>query len=152
VTGEGDQGGEAPCWAHLVDDLGRRADPGDDPRDAAVTVHRSNTILYCDRWADVVAFYRTDLGLRVTAEREWFIEFALHPGSHLSVADASRTSIAPGDGSGLTLSWQIDDIDVVRARLVARGIAATPIEPRWGSSSFYVVDPAGNRIECWSDS
>lgn len=137
-----DQGGEAPCWAHLVEDLDRHVAP--------LGIRGSNTILYSDRWSEVVDFYRRKLGLRISMERDWFVEFELHSGAHISVADASRASIARGDGAGLTLSWQVDDAAAVRERLVSSRIDATPLLQRWGSPGFFVTDPAGNRIEFWS--
>lgn len=138
-----DQGGEAPCWAHLIDDL--------DQRSELPTVLGSNTIVYCERWSDVVAFYRDVLGLTVTMEREWFVEFELHSGAHISVADASRASIAAVNGSGLTLSWRVDDVDAVRARLIERGLDVPKPEFRWGAPALFVFDPAGNRIEFWAE-
>jgi len=135
-----DQGGEAPCSAHVADDL-RRAPP---------FPLGSNTILYCDRWPDVVDFYRVKLGLRATMERDWFVEFELHAGAHLSVADASRATVAAGDGAGLTLSWRVDDVGAARARLMANGVEASPVETRWGADAFFVFDPAGHRVEFWS--
>lgn len=138
---DADQGGEAPCWAHFVDDL---------EQSPTAAILASNTIIYCDRWSEAVDFYRTGLGLRATMERDWFVEFELHRGAHLSVADANRATVAAGDGSGLTLSWHIDDIEAVRNRLTARGIEATDVRPRWGAHTFFVHDPAGNRIEFWA--
>jgi catechol 2,3-dioxygenase-like lactoylglutathione lyase family enzyme len=137
-----EQGGEAPCWAHFADDL--------DQHTAPLRICGSNTILYSDRWSELVDFYRTGLGLRTTMERDWFIEFELHPGAHVSVADAHRASIASGDGAGVTLSWRVDDAAATRDRLVRNGIDASPIQNRWGSPGFFVFDPAGNRIEFWS--
>lgn len=137
-----DQGGEAPCWAHFVDDLDRSSSP--------FTARRSNTILYCDDWSDVVAFYRDGLGLRPTAERDWFVEFEIHPSGYLSVADATRATVGAGDGSGLTLSWCVDDVDTVIAHLAARGVDTSAVVNRWGSRCCDVFDPAGNRIEFWS--
>lgn len=149
-----DQGGEAPCWSHLVDDLDGHLDNRlDDASDQAVAPLQpvaSNTIIYCDEWAVVVDFYRSGLGLRATMERDWFIEFDLHPGAHLSVADASRATVAAGDGSGLTLSWRVDDVAAARARVVGRGIDASPIRRRWDADTCFVFDPAGNRIEFWA--
>jgi catechol 2,3-dioxygenase-like lactoylglutathione lyase family enzyme len=110
----------------------------------------SNTILYCERWSDVVDFYRSSLGLRPTVEREWFVEFELHSGAHVSVADARRATVASGDGSGLTLSWRVGDVEAERSRLVSRGVVVSEIEVRWGANAFFLVDPAGNRIEFWS--
>lgn len=137
-----DEGGEAPCWAHFVDDL--------DVPESAPPVRSSNTILYCEAWAEVMAFYRERLGLRTTMERDWFVEFELHPGAHLSVADASRASVPAGTGTGLTLSLRVDDISVTRAWLVAQRIDVPVPAMRWGAHHFFVNDPAGNRIEFWS--
>lgn len=110
----------------------------------------SNTILYCDQWADVVDFYRDGLGLRVTMEREWFLEFEIHPGAHLSVANANRATVEAGDGSGLTLSWCVGDIDTTRNHLTSRGIEVSAPIPRWNADTCVVFDPAGNRIEFWA--
>lgn len=138
-----DQGGEAPCWAHFVEELDGPAAP--------LRIVGTNTILYSDRWSELVEFYRTGLGLRASMAREWFVEFDLHAGAHISIADANRASIAGGDGDGLTLSWRVDDAEETRQRLEHNGIDASPIEHRWGSPGFFVVDPDGNRIEFWSD-
>ncbi len=83
-------------------------------------------------------------------ERDWFVEFELHAGAHLSVADASHTTIAAGNGSGLTLSWRVDDVTAARNGVIAQGIDASPIRRRWDSDTCFVFDPAGNRIEFWA--
>ena len=137
-----EQGGEAPCWAHLIDDLDQPPPP---------SVVRSNTIVYSARWSDTVAFYRDVIGLRPTMERDWFVEFELHPGAHLSVADAGRATIAAGDGAGITLSWRVDDLDAMRARLTVAGVEFSATVTRWGAECFHLVDPSGNRIEFWAD-
>lgn len=113
---------------------------------------RANTVLYCRRWEEAVAFYRDRLGLTVSFENEWFIEFEVGPGSYVSVADASHASIAPGDGRGITLSWQVADVDAARTQLIARGVAVSEIGHRFGSPVIDLFDPAGNRIELWSPS
>lgn len=143
MTDAADQGGEAPCWAHFVDDL--------DQPTPSPTLMSSNTIIYCENWSDVVGFYRKGLGLRPTMERDWFVEFELHPGAHLSVADAARATITAGDGSGLTVSWRVDDIEAMRSSLVANAIEVSTVRSRWGADYINVFDPAGNRIEFWSD-
>jgi predicted enzyme related to lactoylglutathione lyase len=142
MTDWADQGGEAPGWAHLVDAPDQTRPP--------VRVLTSNTILYCDRWAAVVDFYRSGLELQATMERDWFVEFEIHPGAHLSVADASHATVAAGNGSGLTLSWYVNDIDATRNRVIARGIEVSAPIRRWDADTFFVFDPAGNRIEFWA--
>ncbi len=143
MTDAADLGGEAPCWAHFVDEL--------DQPESPPTVLASNTIIYCEQWSDVVAFYRSGLGFRATMERDWFVEFEVHPGAHLSVADAAHATITGGDGAGLTLSWRVDDIEAMRSRLVANGIDVSTTRTRWGARYINAFDPAKNRIEFWSD-
>ncbi len=116
-----------------------------------VHVERSNTILYCDRWAEAVAFYRDVLGLPVTFESDWFVELALGSETFVSVADASRSSIVAGEGAGLTLSWRVADVAELRTVLRRSGVPVGEIGTRWGSQVLDVFDPAGNRIEFWSD-
>ena len=137
-----DQGGEAPCWAHLLDEL--------DLHPAPPALLASNTIIYCADWVGVVAFYRDGLGLAPTMERDWFVEFELHPGAHLSVADVSRATITASTGAGVTLSWSVGDIDALHSKLAANQIDVSAIQTRWESRYFLVFDPAGNRIEFWS--
>lgn len=114
------------------------------------SVRRANTILYTDCWVEMVSFYGEVLGMSVEFENDWFVEFAAGPGAFVSVADAQRTSISPGSGDGITLSWQVDDVHEVRTELLDLGVEAGPIGARWGADVLEVHDPAGNRVEFWS--
>jgi catechol 2,3-dioxygenase-like lactoylglutathione lyase family enzyme len=116
-----------------------------------ITITRRNTILYCRRWRQTVDFYRADLGLAVLARRDWFVEFALGADAALSVADASRTTIDPVDGQGITLSWRVADLAATRNRLVDNGLEPTPVRRVWDAVACYLFDPEGHRIELWSD-
>jgi len=111
---------------------------------------RTNTILYSDRWPEMVAFYRDTLGLTATFENDWFVEFDLGYSAHVSIADASRTTIRPGRGAGITLSWFVDDLAAARARLVDAGIEISDGH-RFSAVVIDLHDPEGNRIELWSD-
>lgn len=110
---------------------------------------RANTILYCGEWPATVAFYRHLLELPVSFENEWFVEFRLNAGAYLSVADASRASIAAVAGQGITLAWQVSDLGRLHAQLTAAGAPVTPIRRRWGAWVFYCHDPEGHRLEFW---
>jgi catechol 2,3-dioxygenase-like lactoylglutathione lyase family enzyme len=130
--------------------------PGAEPADSEivrplVTITRRNTILYCRRWRETVEFYRAQLGLAVLARRDWFVEFAIGTDSALSVADASRTTIDPVDGQGITLSWRVADLAATRTRLVDHGLEPTPVRRVWDAVAFYLFDPEGHRIELWSE-
>lgn len=118
---------------------------------AVTAVRRANTILYTDRWVETVSFYGEALGLTVAFENDWFVEFDIGPGAFVSVADARRTSIQPGRGDGITLSWQVDDVHDVRAELLERGVETGAVGTRWGAAVLDVFDPAGNRVEFWSE-
>ncbi len=113
-------------------------------------IERTNTILYCTSWKRTVEFYRDTLGFAVTFENDWFVEFALGGSSHLSVADADRATVGATDGSGITLSWQVLDIDHAHRMLAERGAEPGQIHRRWGATAFQLHDPEGHRIECWA--
>ncbi len=113
-------------------------------------VERSNTVLYCARWPETVAFYRGLLGGAVTFQNDWFVEFAIGDGSHISVADAGRATIAPSGGAGITLSWKVADVESTRLILIDAGIAVSPVATRFGASVVDLFDPDGHRVELWT--
>lgn len=115
-----------------------------------MNIESTNTILYCKKWGETVAFYRSGLKLRVTSSNDWFVEFKLNEMSRLSVADETRTSIQSSGGNGLTISLQVEDIHQTRTGLLEAGITPTPVREVWGAKAFYVHDPEGNRLEFWS--
>lgn len=113
----------------------------------------ANTILYCRHWDLSRRFYREVMGLTPTHEQgDWFIEFRVNERAHLSIADASRCTIEPADGKGLTLSFFVKDLREAHAHFVAHGLQPDPIRDRhdWRAPYFFVRDPEGNRIEFWS--
>jgi catechol 2,3-dioxygenase-like lactoylglutathione lyase family enzyme len=116
----------------------------------AMEVRRTNTILYCRRWAETVGFYRDVLGLPGNALSEWFVEFRLAPGTFVSIADAARATIAPAAEAGITLSWQVTDVVDFRRYLLDKGVAVDPLTKRWGARCFYFHDPEGHRLEAWT--
>lgn len=122
-----------------------------EPIRPVMALDRANTILYCRRWDATVAFYRDALRLPVTHSTDWFVEFRLTDGAYLSVADASRATIADVEGQGITLSWRVADVSAARRRLVDRGLAPSDERTVWGATACYLVDPEGHRIELWTD-
>ncbi|MFZ4660162.1 MAG: VOC family protein [Caldilineaceae bacterium] len=112
-------------------------------------VQRTNTILYCAHWSATVAFYRDQLGLPITHSTDWFVEFQLGATAYLSIVDSARATIAPVNGAGLTLSWQVTAIGQIQQRLTALGIATTPMKKKWGAQVLYFHDPEGHRLELW---
>ncbi len=110
----------------------------------------ANTILYCKKWDETVAFYRDGLKLLIISSTEWFVEFKLNESARLSVANEARTTVKSGDGRGITISLQVADVEETRAEFVEAGFNPTPIKEIWGSKAIYIHDPEGNRLEFWS--
>ena len=109
-----------------------------------------NTILYCQRWKETVAFYQSQLKLPVTMANEWFIEFELNETSRLSVANEARASIKSYGGKGITITMEVDDIYATQSFLNEAGIdPATIKEHAWGSKVIHIYDPEGSRLEFW---
>ena len=115
-----------------------------------LVVERTNTILYCEHWIDTVAFYRDTLGLTATHTTDWFVEVHLTGTAHLSLANAASATITAGHGAGLTLSWQINNLDAIHQSLSRAGIATTTPAHRWNSTYIELHDPEGTRIELWT--
>lgn len=113
-------------------------------------IKAANTILYCKKWRETVDFYRDGLKLRVLSSTEWFMEFKLNESTRLSVADESRTSVKSGEGKGITISLQVENVEELYSELMAGGFKPTAIREVWGSKATYLRDPEGNRLEFWS--
>lgn len=111
---------------------------------------RSNTILYCSRWQETVAFYRDILELSITMQNEWFVEFHLTSGAALSVADQSRATIESSRGAGITISLRVEDVGEARTTLEQRGVSTGRLRSIWESRAFYLTDPEGTRLEFWA--
>lgn len=71
----------------------------------------TNTILYCRKWHQTVEFYRDQLNLSITFSTDWFVEFRLNQDSRLSIADEQRSSIKSSEGKGITLAFEVHDIE-----------------------------------------
>lgn len=112
----------------------------------------ANTILYCRHWERSRHFYRDVLKLDISFQKDdWFIEFSVNGAAHVSIADAARCTIAPGDGVGLTFSFFVQDLQAVHALFAEHNIITTEIRAKgWRAPFFYVHDPEGTRIEFWT--
>ncbi len=113
-------------------------------------IRSCNTILYCRKWKETVEFYRKRLGLPIHFLADWFVEFELGAGCRLSIADERRASIESGGGRGITLAWQVEDVERERETAVRAGLDPTEIVRHpWNARLFHLRDPEGNRIEIW---
>ena len=110
----------------------------------------ANTILYCGKWVETVRFYRDHLNLPISFSTDWFVEFYMGTTSRLSIADEKRSCIKSCNGTGITLSLEVENIDnawecAKKASLQPTMIKAHP----WDARVFYLFDPEGHRVEIW---
>ena len=112
----------------------------------------SNTVLYCKNWQAMVTFYKETMGFRQSFRKDdWFIEFVVTAGSHLSLADEAKCSIQSSSGRGITLSFKVAGLSALHRQLAAQGTNPTAIKSHsWRAPYFYIYDPEGNRIELWN--
>lgn len=112
----------------------------------------TNTIIYCKQWRKTRAFYSETLGLKERFQKDdWFVEYTLADGSCLSIADASRCTVKPSGGDGLTISFQIENLMALFIYLKGKQVTPTPIrENSWRAPFFFIRDPENTRIEFWT--
>lgn len=116
-----------------------------------IALKRSNTILYCLHWTKTVSFYKEQIHLPIIFENDWFVEFQLTDTSFLSIANSNRATISDVQGQGVTLTWEVSDIEKVKEQLEKQAITTTAIQRRWGALVFYCHDPEGHRLEFWQN-
>ena len=117
-----------------------------------IKIKANNTILYCKKWREVVTFYQTKLGLEVNTSNQWFLEFKLSEHSYLSIADDSKTSIKSSNGQGVTITFEVVNIQDCHVFLIETGCNPSLIKDHaWGAKVIHVYDPEGNRLEFWCD-
>lgn len=111
----------------------------------------SNTILYCNNWEACVQFYQDILQFRLSfAKDDWFRELIVNDGARISLAKVQHCSIPSAEGRGLTLSWQVEELEQLRDYLLGHGVKVSEItSSSWRAPWFYAWDPEGNRIEFW---
>ena len=112
-------------------------------------IKRTNTILYCEHWSETVDFYKDIFNFEISHQNDWFVEFRIGGDSYISVADVRRASIESVDGQGITLAWQVEDIQIAHAGLITKNIVVSDIKQKWGASVCYLHDPEKHRIELW---
>lgn len=110
-----------------------------------MTVKRIVTNVAAENVEDARAFYADLLDLRVVMDQGWIITFA---------GDSQappQISIASEGGSGTPVpdvSIEVDDLDAVHRRIVARGLTTEygPVTEPWGVRRFYIRDPFGRLV------
>jgi catechol 2,3-dioxygenase-like lactoylglutathione lyase family enzyme len=100
------------------------------------------------RWAELVEWYRTVLGLRVLV-RVVDDGYALLAAGDVRLAILARPE--PGEPSRRwSLGFEVVDVDAAGRRLAAAGAEGTPQSHPEGFRELVVTDPDGNRIRLFT--
>jgi catechol 2,3-dioxygenase-like lactoylglutathione lyase family enzyme len=105
------------------------------------------------RWAELVEWYRTALGLRVLV-RGVDDGYALLGAGDTRIAILARPEAGP-TSPRFSLAFEVDDLAHAHARLTAAGAtAAPPAAHAEGFRELTAIDPDGNRLRlfAWGDS
>lgn len=165
-VGERRLSGSVPFWRRPVaaEVSGRRTGTGPavcynrgPRRESAVSASPEPSSLFSvelrtGRWAEMVAWYRHALGLRVVIR-------VLDEGYALLVAGGTRLAILsraapPAASARWSLAFEVDDLDAARRRLAAAGTEVpAPHDHAEGFREVVLADPDGNRIRLfhWAD-
>lgn len=101
------------------------------------------------RWAEMVEWYRAVLGLRVLV-RGVDDGYALLAAGDTRVAILARPAAGPASPRW-SLAFEVDDLDVAHARLMAAGASATPLAANpEGFQELTLTDPEGNRLRLFA--
>jgi lactoylglutathione lyase len=104
-------------------------------------------ILFTDRYAACVAFYRDVVGLAVTEEKPGLTVFAF--GSAYLMVETGGPAAAtrrPRVQNPVVLRFNVPDVDPAAAELRARGVTIEVRAFDWGTIGVF-HDPDGNRLE-----
>ena len=103
--------------------------------------------------AGTAAFYRRHLGFEAAFEADWYVHLTAEDGRrNLAVLDHRHETIpelAREPVAGMILNFEVEDVDVVHARMAAAGLVIlTPLrdEP-FGQRHFITADPNGVLID-----
>ena len=112
-------------------------------------------VIGTNKIAETAAFYVQHFGFTVTFEADWYVsmrhntapqyELAVVDYTHASVPEAGQHAVA-----GLTLNFEVDDVDTVYERVI-KG-AHLPVlrdirSEAWGQRHFITADPNGVMID-----
>ena len=116
----------------------------------SLTILTSNTILYCHHWNECINFYKNTLDFEISFSSHWLVEFIITDNARVSLANEIRTSVKSADGQGITLTWQVENIENALDQLKTSGVETSEIVSHaWGARLFRFYDPEGHRLEIW---
>ncbi|HTV73662.1 MAG TPA: VOC family protein [Candidatus Acidoferrales bacterium] len=91
-----------------------------------------------------VEFYRDVVGLEPgQAFGDHWVEFNVGPMA-FGIGNGETLGFIPGNSTGA--AFEVDDIEAMRDRFVAKGVAVSELHTFPNCSAVFVTDPEGNRF------
>ncbi len=104
--------------------------------------------------AATVAFYQCHFGFQPLFTAAWYVHLQLagDPSVNLAVIEGNHATIPQGHGGiagGLLLNFEVEDVDIVHAELLAAGLTIVlPLrDEAFGQRHFITIDPNGVLID-----
>jgi uncharacterized glyoxalase superfamily protein PhnB len=116
----------------------------------------TNTLSTCFCTNSVSAcrdFYQKYLSAKITFDCGWYLNMSIgDKGASIQFMEPQGEMPVYG-GSGVTLNFQVDNVDAEHKRLMEAGLSeAMPLEDHpWGDRGFSIIDPIGTSIYMYSD-
>lgn len=116
----------------------------------------TNRLSSCFCTNDVSAcrdFYQKYFHAIITFDCGWYLNMAIGSNGPAIQFMEPQGDMPTYAGAGVTLNFQVDDVDREHKRLTKAGLpAAMPLEDHpWGDRGFSVIDPIGNSLYIYSD-
>ena len=108
----------------------------------------AGVIIWTDRFAEMLRFYRDVLGLEPRGEKAAFANFEWG-GFRLSIAAHDEVRGPARDPLRVMVNFAVADIAAAHRRLSERGVAFSrpPERERWGGWVATFADPDGNTLQ-----
>lgn len=104
------------------------------------------------------SWYEDLLGWETEFQSEWFIHLRAPdaPGVELGIIASDQAIVPAGvtaGGSGVLLTFVVDDVDSVHAKAVKEGytVLEPPVDLFYGQRRMILVDPDGARVDVSSE-
>lgn len=112
-------------------------------------IKRVDTTISTDKLSESKEFYIRHFNFELVYESDWYIEL-IAPGlpAGISFTKPQRDAGEFFHGSGIIISFEVDDVDAEYQRLKAAGVKIYQdlLDKPWGERSFVVNDPNGVHV------
>ncbi|MDF2876147.1 MAG: Glyoxalase/Bleomycin resistance protein/Dioxygenase superfamily protein [Sporomusa sp.] len=116
-------------------------------------IKRVDTTISTDKLSESKEFYIKHFNFKLVYESDWYIEL-IAPGLPVGISftKPQRDAGEFFNGSGIIISFEVDDVDAEYLRLKEAGVEICQdlVDKPWGERSFVANDPNGAHVYIYS--